>query len=122
MRLTLQILKISIKTNKGDFGKEIEFDENLNIVRAKNSKGKSTILNSILYGLGVEEILGYKNSNSMKSALNNKLEYEGNLLEVENSKVELQLKNEYNEVITTERWIVSKDKKEELVRVYKGGN
>lgn len=121
MRLTLQILKISIKTNKGDFGKEIEFDENLNIVRAKNSKGKSTILNSILYGLGVEEILGYKNSNSMKSALNNKLEYEGNLLEVENSKVELQLKNEDNEVITTERWIVSKDKKEELVRVYKGG-
>lgn len=114
MRLTLQILKISIKTNKGDFGKEIEFDENLNIVRAKNSKGKSTILNSILYGLGVEEILGYKNSNSMKSALNNKLEYEGNLLEVENSKVELQLKNEYNEVITTERWIVSKDKKKNL--------
>lgn len=56
--LNLEKIEISIHTNGGEFSASIPLKDGLNIIRAENSSGKSTCINSIAYGLGLEAILG----------------------------------------------------------------
>lgn len=56
--LKIDLLEISAITNGGEFSVSIPFSEGLNIIRAENSSGKSTCINAIAYGLGLEAILG----------------------------------------------------------------
>ena len=56
--LRIDNLEISAVTNGGKFSISIPFSEGLNIIRAENSSGKSTCINAIAYGLGLEAILG----------------------------------------------------------------
>ena len=56
--LKIDNLHISVNTNGGQFECSIPFQEGLNIIRAENSSGKSTCVNAIAYGLGLEAILG----------------------------------------------------------------
>ena len=56
--LKINSLKISVNTNGGCFSTFIRFSNGLNVIRAENSSGKSTCINAIAYGLGLEAILG----------------------------------------------------------------
>ena len=56
--LTIHNLDISVNTNGGKFACSTPLSEGLNIIRAENSSGKSTCVNAIAYGLGLEAILG----------------------------------------------------------------
>jgi len=56
--LTLKKLKVTSVTNDGVYSTEIPFYKGLNIIRAENSSGKSTCINSIAYALGLDAILG----------------------------------------------------------------
>ncbi len=56
--LIIDNLHISVNTNGGLFECSIPFEGGLNIIRAENSSGKSTCVNAIAYGLGLEAILG----------------------------------------------------------------
>src|SRR5690606_42123663 len=50
-------LKIDVQTSSGPFGFYTEFSRHLNIIRGRNSAGKSTIVHAILYAIGMEELL-----------------------------------------------------------------
>ncbi len=56
--LKIDNLRISVNTNGGLFECSISLKDGLNIIRADNSSGKSTCVNAIAYGLGLEAILG----------------------------------------------------------------
>lgn len=56
--LTILNLEIVANTNGGRFSVKMPFNAGLNIIRAENSSGKSTCINAIAYGLGLEAILG----------------------------------------------------------------
>lgn len=56
--LKIDNLHIFVTTNGGNFECSIPFEGGLNIIRAENSSGKSTCVNAIAYGLGLEAILG----------------------------------------------------------------
>lgn len=56
--LRIDNLAITADTNGGKFSCSIPFEDGLNIIRAENSSGKSTCINAIAYGLGLEAILG----------------------------------------------------------------
>jgi len=56
--LKIKELEISANTAGGTFSTTIPFEDGLNIIRANNSSGKSTCINAIAYGLGLEAILG----------------------------------------------------------------
>jgi len=56
--LTILNIEVVANTNGGRFSVKIPFDSGLNIIRAENSSGKSTCINAIAYGLGLEAILG----------------------------------------------------------------
>ncbi|MEK4192838.1 hypothetical protein NYE59_07180 [Paenibacillus sp. FSL L8-0323] len=116
-QLTINALKINIVTNKGVFGTFSNFVKGLNVVRAKNSTGKSSYINSILYALGVEELLGGTNGKTMKPVLREELTYQNNSYRVIESNVELQISNANNDSITIRRWITSATREERLIEV-----
>ncbi len=58
MKLRVRALQIRVRTENGLFGFDMTFPDGLVLLRAENSKGKSTCLMSILYALGLEGMLG----------------------------------------------------------------
>ncbi len=56
--LTILNVEVTANTNGGIFSTQIPFKSGLNVIRAENSSGKSTCVNAIAYGLGLEAILG----------------------------------------------------------------
>lgn len=56
--LKIKELEITALTSSGPFSTKLSFNDGLNIIRANNSSGKSTCVNAIAFGLGLEAILG----------------------------------------------------------------
>ncbi|PIC84946.1 hypothetical protein CSV72_16195 [Sporosarcina sp. P20a] len=119
-RLKLNHLKITIDTAEGVFGTSIPFQDGFNILRAKNTSGKSSTLNSILYILGIEEMLGGRNAKTMKPALKDKLLFKGEEIPILESKVQLEISNHKGDIITLTRWIKSSSIDEKLIRIHFG--
>lgn len=117
--LFIDAIEIRIHTNGGEFGTRVDLSRGLNIIRARNSTGKSTILNSILYALGMEEVLGGKGAQVMKPVLKDELEYRGRMYTVLESFVTLQISNQ-KESVTLVRWIKSTSFDDKLIRVHYG--
>jgi hypothetical protein len=117
--LIIRALKITIDTPNGNFGTFIKLSDGFNILRAKNSKGKSSVINSVLYALGFEEILGGQNAKVMKPVLKDEIKFNGSKYKVLDSKVQLEISNG-EKTITITRWVTSLDKDPRLVRVEKG--
>lgn len=122
------IRKLKIKIvdeNQKEWGKILKFSERLNIIIGQNDVGKSTMINSIYYALGMEELLGYRDSKALKPALRdiitnkrtNEFEYEAKILE---SFIFLEIKNLKGEIITLRRAAKSKSITEKIITVYLG--
>lgn len=117
--LKIRAIKLEVNTSSGLFGAEYEFTSGLNIIRGDNSTGKSSLFQSILYGLGFEELLGGKNEKTMQSALKDQVEFpEGKFHPVNQSFVYLEIENQ--EIVTIKRSIASDARKAQLVDVYSG--
>lgn len=119
-RIKLNHLKIKIDTEEGVFGTDIPFQDGFNILRARNTKGKSSTLNSILYALGIEEMLGGRNAKTMKPVLKDKLSFKEKEVPILESKVQLEISNHRGKIITLTRWIKSSSIDEKLIRVHFG--
>ncbi|MBK5458947.1 hypothetical protein [Peribacillus sp. TH27] len=119
-RININRLKITIDTEDGVFGTDIPFLDGFNILRARNTRGKSSTLNAILYPLGIEELLGGKNAKTMKPALKDKLIYKEKEVAILESKVQLEISNQQGDIITLTRWIKSSGIDEKLIRVHFG--
>lgn len=103
-RLKINRLKIISRTNEGNFGVDIPFTDGLNIIRADNTLGKSTCVQSIVYALGLEGTLGPSRKNPLKSALTSKLKKaDGRYALVTESRVCLEISNSKGEIITVSR-------------------
>jgi len=119
--LQLERLKIVLNTTGGEYGFECEFKSGLNIVRGNNSSGKSTLVNSLIYSLGMEEILGGKGEKTLPYALKEYVESENNTkIKVVSSYVYLQISNKNGNVVTLKRAINSTDKDTKLIEVIHG--
>ena len=119
-KLTLKGLKINISTNDGIFGQCLLFQKGLNVIRAENTSGKTTIISSIIYALGVEAVLSAKQGNTvLKSVLKEKIEFENKTYNVLESYVLLKIKNEKKEIITIKRQIIG-TQNSNLISVYFG--
>ncbi|QDX29482.1 hypothetical protein [Dickeya poaceiphila] len=100
-RLKIERLIIRTSTSDGIYGTDLKFDYGLNIISAENSSGKSTCIQSIIYALGLEGILGPSRNNPLKSALTTKLrDYNDNEIPVNESKIYLQIANKNSKTIT----------------------
>ncbi len=117
--LEIRAIKIVANTINGIFSSEFEFDSGFNIIRGNNTSGKSTLLQSILYGLGMEELLDGKNEKTMQSTLKDSVEYpKGTLHKIIESHVILEIRNK--ETITIKRTVINQNKSSKLVEVFDG--
>lgn len=117
--LKIRALKIEVNTTSGLFGAEYQFSNGLNIIRGDNTTGKSSLFQTIIYGLGFEELLGGKNEKTMQSVLKDQVEYPREKRHtIIQSFVYLEIENK--EVITVKRSVTSPTRKAQLIDVYKG--
>jgi AAA domain len=104
-RLHINQIQVTILTDGGKFGCAIKFDNGLNVIRAENTSGKSSCVNSILYALGLEALLGKQGRQAMSPALRTELEYDHRTYRVLESYVELDIENSNNEVVRIKRQV-----------------
>lgn len=115
-KLKIEQLSIRTSTNDGNYGVDIPFEDGLNIIHAENTHGKSTCIQALIFGLGLEGCLGPSRKTPLKGALTTQLRKEnGEITKIHESKIYLQLSNG-SERVTVER--SSKLEKIKLVSVY----
>ncbi len=97
--LNITAIRITTYTAQEPFVFEATFKEKLNIIRGDNAKGKSTLVQSVFYVLGQEELLGGKNSKVIQSCLKTHIRDDNdNGITALGSSIELQIFNGINEV------------------------
>lgn len=117
--LKINAIRLEINTTAGLFFAELDFDCGLNIIRGDNTTGKSSMFRSILYGLGLEELLGGKNAGVMPYVLREYVEYESNEYKVLQSFVYLEISNG-QEIVTTKRSVICEGRMPQLIEVIRG--
>ncbi|MDE3183966.1 MAG: hypothetical protein KGM16_11155 [Bacteroidota bacterium] len=124
--LQIQAIKININTTTGLFGRTMSFTKGLNIIRANNTSGKSSLFGAIVYGLGFEELLGSKNEKALQSVFkslvkefidNNRDQFKEST--VVQSEILLEITNGMKS-ITTRRFIVNEKIKPQAIEVFYG--
>lgn len=120
MRLRINRLRIVATTGDGLYGADIGFNDGLNVVRADNSSGKSTLANAILYGLGMEGMLGPSWPRPLKYALYDHLTDQNDVEHaVQESYVILEISNGRDERWTLRRQVHG-GADSDLVRLWDG--
>jgi len=118
MRLRIQRLRLEIDTDKGLFGVDLNLQQGLNVFRADNSAGKSTLVMALMYGLGLEGALNPKNTPPFAHAVTSWLEHQGARVPVLSSRVWLEVYGDSDEVVSVRRDIVGSSP--HLVRTWSG--
>jgi len=101
--LFIKRIKIAIETTGGPFGFMAEFSRNLNIIRGRNSAGKSTIVHSILYALGMEELIGAQNAEALTYVLKDHVEFDDTKHYVTRSMVIMELESNGKTITITRK-------------------
>jgi hypothetical protein len=123
--LHIESVKIAISTSSGLFGRTITFKKGLNIIRANNTSGKSSLFGAIVYGLGFEELLGSKNEKALQSVFKSvvkeqdKAKNNDRQSTVLQSEIYLQVSNG-NRSVTTKRTVIHNSVKPQAVEVFYG--
>ncbi|WP_116892438.1 ATP-binding protein [Pseudomonas syringae] len=112
----IKAIQIEIQTDSGPFGFFTEFSHNLNIIRGRNSAGKSTIVHAIMYAMGMEELLGAQNENALTYALKDYLEHEGLKYQIQTSRITIEIENN-GKTITIRRSVREDGLSTKLVRI-----
>lgn len=120
--LKINRLKIIITTAQKKFGFDEKFNEGVNLISSyENTKGKSSIIESIYYCLGIEELIGGKNDKVLKSVFRSKIEFNNIEYVPLDCKFYLEIENSKREVVTinrnTNKTYMQNSK---LITVYKG--
>lgn len=119
--LRVDRLRLEVDTPSGLYGTDVSFGGGLNVVRADNSMGKSTVLQAILFGLGLEPMLGPRHEIPLPHAMTEGLTGEdGTVLSVLESRVLLEIANGDDQSLTLRRWAMSESIDHRLIQVQQG--
>lgn len=121
MTLRIRAIDLSATTEEREFGARIEFNLGLNVISADNTKGKSTLVQAIIYGLGLEKMLSPRREVPLPRVMTKELQEEvsGPEIPVLASRVQLEIENGTGEVITLHR-VAKGEGDTRLVTVFRG--
>lgn len=115
--MIIRALKLHLATAQGPFGFELHFSRHLTIIKGKNSSGKSTLFNSMLYGLGMEELVGAKSAKALTYSVRTHFDYDGAPVEIQSSEVLVEVENRDAEVVTLRRAIQDPARSDRLIEI-----
>lgn len=121
--LRIRHLFININTDQGAFGTQQNFYDGLNVIRAENYAGKSQVVQSIMYALGLEGMQGPSHAVPLAHAMTEYLDYfvAGKKLNanVIDSMVSIEIENGKGQSLTVQRAIAG-ERNRHLMTVYEG--
>jgi hypothetical protein len=120
--MRIRAIKLRVATSDGDYGFQFSFGEGLTIIRGKNSSGKSTLLVCLLYGLGMEELVGGKGEKVLPYAVKDHFFIDEQRVEVAASEVLLEIEGAEAKVVTLRRAIRDTIRDPKLVEVFEGAH
>lgn len=115
-------VKLRITTERGEFGFKFEFSRGLTIIRGSNSSGKSTFYNTLIYGLGMEEIIGGKGEKMLPYAVKEYFVQGDKRVTVESSEVFVELESASGRSVTLRRTIRDSVRQSKLLEVFEGAH
>jgi hypothetical protein len=126
MGMRLRNLQIRIETTNGPYGFAIGFANGMTVIRADNSSGKSTCMMAILYGLGLEGMLGPSHQPPFAEVMTESLLDGQQAWEVIESFVRVEIENDEGERMTCKRFVIRQSdidslRVRQLIRVDEGG-
>ncbi len=121
MTLRIRHLRLRAETPAGSYGTDLPFKIGLNVLRADNTKGKSTCLQALLYALGLERMLSPRRDIPLAYVMTSHLDdpETGDRHPVLESSVAVELENASGDIITVKRGVVSPTDRK-LVSVFYG--
>jgi hypothetical protein len=120
-RLQLRRLRLRAQTDAGLYGADLAFAPGLNVLEARNSRGKSICTQSILYGLGMEAMLGPRHDVPLPDAMTRRLRTRhGTWAQVLESRVSVEIEGVDGRVATIVRWAKHPTIDRKLVSVWDG--
>lgn len=120
--MIIRAIKLRIATAKGDFGFQFEFGRGLTIVRGSNSSGKSTLFNCLMYGMGMEELVGGRGEKVLNYAVKDHFNLGEERVNVAASEVFVELENASGASVTLRRPIRDTVRDSKLIEVFDGAH
>lgn len=120
--MKIRAVKLRISTAQGEFGFKFEFSRGLTVIRGGNSSGKSTFYNTLIYGLGIEELIGGKGERVLPYAVKEYFVQGDIRVTVESSEVLVELENSSGRCVTLRRAIRDSVRQSKLVEVFEGAH
>ena len=118
--LRIRALDITVESEGGEFGVRIDdLPVGLTVFRANNSAGKSTLVQSIIFALGMEGMLSASHKVPLPHAMTSEIEADGQKYRVKRSWVELEIENSKGEVACVRRYAQGGDRPN-LIHLFKG--
>lgn len=120
--MKIRALKLKITTANGEFGFKFKFSRGLTVIRGSNSSGKSTFYNTLIYGLGMEELIGGKGEKVLPYAVKEYFVQGDSRVAVDSSEVLIELENAAGRSITLRRAIRDSIRQSKLIEVFEGSH
>lgn len=104
MRLKIRAVRLRVHTRTQVCGADFKFTDGLVVLRANNSSGKSTVVQSIIFGLGLEGMLSASHGVPLPHVMTNAIDLpDGTTEPVDASYVTLEIENAKGEIATVSR-------------------
>lgn len=103
MSMKFNRLLVEVETNAGPFVTDLRFSKGLNILRAENTSGKSTLINALAYGLGLEAVLGRRSKRPFTPAMYHMVKHKEIEYPVLRSSVFVEIENHDGQTFTCRR-------------------
>nr|WP_312988013.1 ATP-binding protein [Comamonas koreensis] len=120
--MKIRAVKLRITTAQGEFGFKFEFSRGLTVIRGSNSSGKSTLYNTLIYGLGMEELIGGKGEKVLNYAVKEYFVQDDSRVNVESSEVFVELENTSGRSVTLRRAIRDSVRQSKLMEIFDGAH
>lgn len=94
------------------------FGPGLNVIEAPNSWGKSTLIQSLVYGLGLEGSFSTSHLSPLGEAMTSSIDLGGRRQAVVDSSVTLVIENDRGQFLRTKRWAQSLERQRHLIQTW----
>ena len=118
--MKIRAIKLIIDTDRGEFGFSFAFGRSLTVIRGSNSSGKSTLFNCLVYGLGMEELIGGRGEKVLPYAVKDYFLHDETRVPVTTSDVYVELENSIGRIVTLRRAIRNAERSSKLVEIFEG--